>query len=163
MVNQAEAVRDPKTGFYPTQIWPLAGKEYQGRMLPPANVGTQPIVAAVGILEAAAWLDTPQDAKHFSDVASDMAMVNIDAYGKWDGRTHTRPLSMWVGDGVGWSILEFYQLAGRPAKVMELLTSSAQAAAKDWRPTTITSSGELGRRILFYVQMYLDTAEPAYL
>ena len=161
-VELCAKLRDPQTGFYPTQVFPPPGKTYGVKKYPPATVGTQPIAAALGFLDAAEWLDNPADKKMFVDRAKDMALVNFKRYYGWDGKkfTKTQPNTI---RGWAWTMLKFWERAGRPALLLKHAKAIAEDVMQQWKPLKGTDAGGYGYRIMFFVQMYRETGETRYL
>lgn len=161
-------LRDPATGLCPTQVFPPPGFTFGGRTYPAKRgAGTQPIWAAIGFLDAIAWLDDPADKQLLKERALALAMANFDVYYKWDGKqfsdTRLRWNSSTSSPGGAWLMLKVWERAGKPGRLLEQVRRVADARMGAWRPCKTTDAGRYGWNILLYVQLSNETSEDKYL
>ena len=160
-------LRDPKTGFYPTQTYPVPGEVQGGRKYPPAGCGTQPIWAAIGFLDAAAWIEDPATRDSLVHLATDMAMVNLHHYYGWNGTTFSATKAQWMGaghdPGGAWLVLKVWERLERPQELLELARRIADDALGSWAPKQSEDAGAFAWRILFFVQLHNVTGDDRYL
>jgi len=160
-------LRDPKTGFCPTQVFPPPGETHAGRTMPSAGVGTQPIWAALGLLDAAQWIDDPAVRERFHDRAVALAMPNFKLYYQWDGTAFQSTRHAWMSSAltpdISWLLLKFWERSGRSPELLEHLRRIANDRLQYWLPTEGTDSGCYGYTILFFIQLYNETGEQRYL
>ena len=156
-------LRDPKSGIAPGQIFPPPGTT-RGAISVSARryANDQAIAAGIGFLEAAEYLDDPEQKKFFVERGAALALPNFHFFYKWNGRQFTYTRMRWVPDGP-WYLFQLYVRAGRPKPVGDHLARIADDVSKGWRPLKLTESGRTGKTMLFLVAMYNETGRAQYL
>ena len=159
--------RDPKTGFVGGQIYPRPGTVVSGRKTAPARANWSVIWAALGFLDAVEWLDNPADKKLFSERGKALALINLNAFYKWDGKRFTDARPGWLGwtimPSYPWLLMKYWERAGKPQVALDHLQRIADGLMKTWKPTRKTDAGQFGYMILLFAQLANETGQQRYM